>query len=132
MAPTDPAFQFFITLSVVILVLGAVYFPLWALLHKLLTPRLDNILFREPWFTRPELTNYQFCPLSLLRSLNYIYLIGWPRMAKRKRFKGFNAQMPVSKTLTWLCRVQIFMAFSGLGLAILFFGYGGIMAAFFL
>lgn len=85
---------------------------------------------REPWFQKAELTYYRFFPLSLLRSMNYIYLIGWPRMAKKKRFKGFESAIPVGKTVVVLCRAQVFMAFFGLGLAIVYFGYGGIMAVF--
>lgn len=130
MSELEPSFLLFIALSACILVLGVLYFPLWAALHKYLTPRLDDKLFREPWFQKAELTNYRFFPLSLLRSLNYIYLIGWPRMAKKKRFKGFESAIPVGKTVVMLCRAQVFMAFFGLCLAIAYFGYGGIMAVF--
>lgn len=130
MSELEPSFLFFIALSACILILGLLYFPLWAVLHKYLTPRLDDLLFREPWFQKAELTNYRFFPLSLLRSLNYIYLIGCPRMAKRKRFKGLEAVIPVGKAVVILCRAQMFMAFFGLGLAVVYFGYGGIMAVF--
>ncbi|WP_339799237.1 hypothetical protein [uncultured Marinobacter sp.] len=130
MSELEPTFLLFIMLSVGILILGLLYFPLWAALHKYLTPRLDGLLFREPWFQKSELDNYRLFPLSLLRSLNYIYLIGWPRMAKKKRFKGFDSAIPVGKTVVLLCRAQMFMAFFGLGLAIVYFGYGGIMAVF--
>ncbi len=101
--------------------IGLVYFPLWAVLHKLLPPKLDPILFREPWFQKSELVNYQFFPLSLIRSLNYSYLIAWPGMAKRRRFRGFDRNLPVSAGVVALCRIHISVAFVGTLVAIFYF-----------
>lgn len=101
--------------------IGLVYFLLWAVLHRLLPPKLDPILFREPWFKKSELVNYQFFPLSLIRSLNYSYLIAWPRMAKHRRFKGFDRNLPVSAGIIVLCKVHMSAAFLGTLVAIFYF-----------
>jgi len=102
-------------------ILSLIYFPLWAVLHKLLPPKLDPILFREPWFQKSELVNYQFFPLSLIRSLNYSYLIAWPSMAKRRRFKGLEQALPVSAVATVLCKIHMSVGCIGALIAIPFF-----------
>jgi len=98
----DSLFYAFICLMGLGAFVGLIYFSLWAILHKLLPPKLDPILFKEPWFQKSELVNYQFFPLSLIRSLNYSYLITWPSMAKRRRFKGVNLNLPISTGVTIL------------------------------
>ena len=100
---------------------GLIYFPLWAVLHKLLPPILDPILFKEPWFQKSELVNYQFFPLSLIRSLNYSYLIAWPSMAKRRRFRGVDQDLPVSAIMTTLCKIHISVGVIGTLIAIPYF-----------
>jgi len=65
----DTLFNIFLGLMGAGALVGFIYFSLWAVLHKLLPPKLDPILFREPWFQKSELVNYQFFPLSLIRSL---------------------------------------------------------------
>ena len=105
-------------------IVGVIYFPLWAVLHKLLPPKLDPILFKEPWFQKSELLNYQFLPLSLIRSLNYSYLIAWPSMAKRRRFKGLEQTLPVSTVATVLCKIHISVGLIGTLIGIFYFGIG--------
>lgn len=80
--------------------------PLWAALHHLLPSRLDPILFRKPFFKTSELLNYKFFPLSLFRSMNYIYLIALPTLAKKKRFKGFHEPLPVGLSTIIMCKVH--------------------------
>lgn len=111
--------------------IGLVYFSLWAVLHKMLPPVLDPLLFREPWFQKSELVNYQFFPLSLIRSLNYSYLLAWPDMAKRRRFKGLDRKLPVRAGVIVLCRIHISAAFSGTLVAIFYFSIA-LYALFFL
>jgi len=105
--------------------LSLIYFPLWAILHKLLPPKLDPVLFKEPWFQKSELVNYQFFPLSLIRSLNYSYLIAWPSMAKRRRFRGVDQDLPVSAIMTTLCKIHISVGVIGTLIAIPYFSIPG-------
>lgn len=88
------------------IVLMAILLPLWAALHLTLLPKLDSILFRKPFFEERELWNYQIFPLSLFRSLNYIYLIALPRLAKKKRFKSFNEPLPVGWPTVAACKLH--------------------------
>lgn len=103
---------------------AALYLTLWALLHTILPSRLDALLFRSPWFQPSELSNYQVFPLSLIRSLNYSYLVAFPGLAKRKRFRGADFELPVNPGIRFLCRVHISTGFAGavLGLAYLLTG----------
>ena len=84
----------------------AVLMPLWAAIHLTLLPKLDPILFRQPFFQPKELLNYQIFPLSLFRSLNYIYLIVCPKLAKKKRFKNFDEPLPIGRIMTMACRIH--------------------------
>lgn len=105
----------------------AIVFPLWAILHRVLS-ELDGILLREPFFKKSEQLNCQVWPLGYLKTINYIGLIAAPRYAKRVRFKGFDKQLPVSKATVLACKVQFWlMVFCGI-LGIVYFAYG----AFFL
>jgi len=117
----DTLFNIFLGLMGAGALVGFIYFSLWAVLHKLLPPKLDPILFREPWFQKSELVNYQFFPLSLIRSLNYSYLIAWPSMAKRRRFRGVDQDLPVSAIMTTLCKIHISVGVIGTLIAIPYF-----------
>lgn len=130
MGTMEPNFLALVLVISAILILGALYFPLWAILHYYLTPRLDGELFRKPFFHSSELVNYQVFPLSLLRSLNYIFLIAWPSAAKRKRFRGFSEELDLSRWVVVLCRMQIVIALAVLMLGAIFLGWGGFMAFF--
>ncbi|GGY81503.1 hypothetical protein [Marinobacter zhanjiangensis] len=130
MGTMEPNFLALVFVVCSVLVLGALYLPIWAILHQYLTPRLDGQLFRRPFFQSSELHNYQTFPLSLLRSLNYILLVGWPSIAKRRRFRGFTGKLAVSRWAVVLCRIQILLALVALVLAVAFFGWGGFMAVF--
>lgn len=125
MTNVDPVGIIFLIILLAALFLGATAYPLWFILHKMLCKKLDPILFREPYFKRQELTNYLVWPLSMIRSLNYIYLIGLPSWAKKKRFKGFNQRLPVSKVEVMACRVEVILVVLGALTFLLFFGFGG-------
>ncbi|MCH8497406.1 MAG: hypothetical protein LAT63_02925 [Marinobacter sp.] len=99
------AYLFFGIMGVAIMLM-AILFPLWTALHLTLLPKLDAILFRQPFFQERELWNYQIFPLSLLRSLNYIYLVAFPRLAKKKRFKGFDESLPISWPTIAACKLH--------------------------
>lgn len=81
---------------------------MWYVLHKLLSPRLDPILLREPYFNRAEQINYRFFPLYLVKAINYIYLVAWPTMAKKRRFKGLETPLPISNGFAAHLYISIF------------------------
>ena len=122
----NTAFNIFLGIMAAGLLIGAIFYPLWAILHRSLPKKLDNILFRKPYFSDTELVNYQFFPLSLVKSINYIYLIALPRWAKRKRFRGLDVPLPVGTTSRLLCKIQFSVGLIGLAMFFVFFGYGGI------
>lgn len=130
MTNVDPVGLIFLGILMAGLGVGATAYPLWFILHKKLTPKLDPMLFREPYFKPQELTNYLVWPLSMIRSLNYIYLIGFPQWAKRKRFKGFSESLPVSHGETLTCRVEVALVVLGALLCVAFFGFGGAVVLF--
>ena len=130
MASAQPAFIAMVTIISCTLIVGTVYVPVWAIHHHYLPSRLDGRLFKQPFFQPSELNNYRFFPLSLLRSLNYIFLIGWPSLARRRRFRGLSEEIKVSRWATVLCRVQVGLIILGLALALAFFGWGGFMTLF--
>lgn len=103
--------------------LGITVYPLWFVLHKILSKRLDSILFKEPYFKRSELSNYLVFPLSSLKSLAYIYLIAIPAWAKKKRFKGFSDPLPVSTPIIVACKIQFSLMLFGLVFAVVFFSF---------
>lgn len=120
----DMIFYLFFGLMILGGGVAVIYLALWAMLHKLLPSRLDPLLFRKPWFQPSELSSYRVFPLSLIRSLNYSYLIAFPGMAKQKRFRGMDFDLPVNPGVKILCRVHISSGFAGaaLGLAYLLTG----------
>lgn len=122
----NTAFNVFLGIVAAALLIGAIFYPLWAILHKILPKKLDKILFRKPYFKEAELYNYQFFPLSLVKSINYIYLIAFPRWAKRKRFKGLDTSLPVGTTVRILCKIQFSVGLIGLVMFFVFFAYLGI------
>lgn len=130
MSAMEPNFLAMVLIVCSALILGTIYIPVLVVLHYHLTPRLDPQLFRKPFFQASELVNYQSFPLSLLRSLNYIFLIGWPSLARRRRFREFSGKVIVSWWAVVLCRIQVGIVFAGLVLALAFFGWGGFMAVF--
>lgn len=107
-----PVFHTFLVLLFGVLVLMAGAYILWLYLHLTLCRKLDPILFREPYFRSSELINYRYWPLNALRSLNYIYLLALPAMAKKKRFNGFNLELPVGLWLKALAKVQLLLLIS--------------------
>lgn len=124
------AFNIFLGIMAAGLLVGVIFYPLWAVLHQILPKKLDRLLFRKPYFKETELINYQFFPMSLIKSINYIYLIAFPRWAKRRRFKSLNSPLPVGKMLKILCKIQFCVGLLGLVLFFVFFGYLGIAIIF--
>ncbi len=131
MSEVDPVFLIAIILCVIGLGLGATIYPLWIVLHNVLGPKLDHILFKEPYFRKSELANYVSWPLSLVKSVNYIYLIAAPGWAKRKRFKELKEPLPISRSLTVFCKIQFCLMLFGAVMFFIFFGYMGIAVYFF-
>lgn len=103
---------------------------MFTLLHSLLTNKLDPVLFRQPYFNTAELANYQIFPLSGLRSLNYSYLIAWPTMAKRRRFKALNSDIASNWLVRNLCRVHIATGILAPLICIFYFASGGYVLFF--
>ena len=130
MEGADPRFYTFFLIMMAALGFSLIFYPLWAVLHKILPARLDGILFRKPFFNQRELINYQFFPLSLVRSLNYSYLIALPALAKRKRFKYLEKNPDVGLLIKAMCIIHVTSAFLG-SLAFLgILGFGGFLFAF--
>ena len=88
-------------------------YPIWYLLHKPLTIKLDPLLFKEPYFKRSELTSCQFFPYSAIKTAIYMYLIAAPTLAKKKRFRGLQVELPVSTGIRWASRVWVFSSMLG-------------------
>jgi len=102
----DLLFYIYFGIMGVGLLVMLVLIPLWATLHHILPSKLDPILFQRPFFKSSELLNYRVFPLSLFRSLNYVYLIALPTFAKKKRFKGFNEPLPVGLSTIIMCKLH--------------------------
>lgn len=121
----DPVF-FVVSIIVILgLSLMVILFILINIMHLILTPRLDPILFNERWFTRAELAMYSAWPLSLIKSGAYMALIGFPkRMLKSKRFKGYDLDLTFKASTVIASRFCIFMALSIIFLGIAFFVIG--------
>lgn len=109
--------------GLLILVIGAIYYPLLYILHRLLSSRLDPILFKDPYFNRAEQINYRFFPLYLVKAINYIYLVAWPTMAKKRRFKGLETPLPISKALRATCIFQFSLMVFGTLVGISWFAF---------
>lgn len=127
MEGADPKFMAFLFIMLSAAVLCAVYYPLWGILHKVLPRRLDAQLFRKPFFNDAELINYRVFPLSLVKSLNYSYLIAIPGMAKRKRFKKLDEKIRVNPVIRIACIIHIWSALLGTVTFFAIFGYGGFL-----
>lgn len=125
MEGADPKFIVFLYIMLAGGALSAVYYPLWGILHKVLPRRLDAQLFRKPFFNDVELINYQAFPFSLVKTLNYSYLIAIPSMAKRKRFKKLDKRVKVNPAIRIACIIHIWSALLGTVIFFAMFGYGG-------
>lgn len=78
-------------------------------LHNALASRLDSILFKEPYFHQKELRTYVVWPLTWLKTMAYILLVTCPKLAKWKRFKGFNEALPLAWFLVVLCYIELML-----------------------
>lgn len=126
MGNIDTVFLIFIVIMAIGLLIALTLYPLWIVLHQILPKRLDAILFKEPYFQKSELVNYQCWPLSYLKSMNYIYLIAAPSLAKKKRFKGFNEPLPIGPGLRVACKLNFSLLMAGMLMFFVFFGYMGV------
>lgn len=54
-----------IVLACLIFFLSIICYPLWYILHRVLSKRLDPIMLKEPYFNRTEQFNYQFFSVVL-------------------------------------------------------------------
>jgi len=73
------------------LILGSILLLLLIVMHGFLCRLLDPILFREPWFNSTQLVMFDSWPLSYIKSMNYMFLIGFPNMTLRvSRFTNEN------------------------------------------
>jgi len=107
--------------GLLIFVIGAIYYPLLYILHRLLSSRLDPVLFKDPYFNRAEQFNYRFFPLYLVKAINYIYLVALPTMAKKRRFKGLDMPLPIGKALRATCIFQFSLMVVGTLVGIIWF-----------
>ena len=131
MSEIDPVFLIALILCAIALGLGVTVYPLWIILHNILGPKLDRILFKEPYFRKSELANYVEWPLSFVKSLNYIYLIAAPGWAKRKRFKELKEPLPIGATLKIFCKIEFCLMLFGGVMCVVFFSYLGMAVYFF-
>ncbi|WP_347332233.1 hypothetical protein [Marinimicrobium locisalis] len=113
MEDTQPLVLVGFILTLIIFAIGAIYYPVLYILHRLLSSRLDPILFKAPYFNRAEQINYRFFPLYLVKAINYIYLVAWPTMAKKRRFKGLETPLPIGKGLRATCIIQFSLMIIG-------------------
>lgn len=113
MADASPTMLAAVVMTLMIYAIGAIYFPLLYILHRLLSSRLDPMLFKDPYFNRAEQINYRFFPLYLVKAINYIYLVAWPTMAKKRRFKGLETPLPISRGLRATCIFQVSLMIFG-------------------
>lgn len=88
-------------------------YPLWYILHRVLSKRLDPLLLKEPYFNRAEQFNYQFFPLYLVKAVNYIALVAWPTLAKKRRFRGLREELPIGSSLRAVCIIQFSLMWIG-------------------
>lgn len=105
------------------LFVSLIYYPLWYFTHKSLCEKLDPILFKEPYFKKSELWNYQFYPLCAIKSGSYMYLIALPRLAKMRRFRNFEGELPVSNCMRIVSNLFIYTGIFGTIAAIAFFSF---------
>lgn len=104
-------------------VLMLIILPLWFILHRILSERLDPILLREPYFQKSEQLNCLVWPLSYWKSGIYFTLVAAPNISRRKRFKGLDEALPVGAMLTIACKVQFWLMVSGGVLGVVWFCY---------
>lgn len=122
MSDIDPIF-----FAMVIMGIGfaamAIIFPMWFILHRVLA-RFDDILLREPFFTKSEQLNCRVWPFNYWKTGIYFTLVAAPGISRRKRFKSLKEIPRVSKATVTACKLQVFlMGLCGI-LLVVFFGYG--------
>jgi len=68
-------------------------------MHKILCRLLDPILFREPWFNATQLAMFDSWPLSFIKSMQYMFLIGFPALTLK--FSSFTNKNRFTKRLSY-------------------------------
>ncbi len=87
---------------------------LWHILHIVLCKKYDKILFKQPYFRETELGVYSAWPLSLMRSMGFIGLLGMPGLFKKRRFQGI--ELDLSGELFLVILSKLFFIIFGLDL----------------
>ena len=113
MLSVDFLWTVWIVLACIGLFLILTYYPLLYILHRVLSKRLDPIMLKGPYFNRTEQFNYQFFPLYLVKAVNYIALVAWPTLAKKRRFRGAREDLPISPALRAVCIIQFTLMWIG-------------------
>ncbi len=124
----DPVF-FVVSIIVVLgLFFTVVLIVFVNIIHLILSPRLDPVLFNERWFTSAELAMFSAWPLSLIKTGIYMALVGFPkRMIKTKRFKGYDLKLSFKMPLIIVSRIYILLVLFNIFLG-LSFGIIGLYA----
>lgn len=124
----DPVLLGLVVLIATIFVIAAIVFPLWIALHHVLSPKLDGLLLREPYFRKFEQINSMVWPFNYWKTLTYICLIAAPRISKKRRFKGLDEALPVSKAAVIASKIQFWLMCSCVVMFFVYFGYGAFAA----
>lgn len=112
------------------LILIITLLPFLIVMHNMLSPRLDPILFKEPWFHPQQLIIFNSWPMSFIKSVIYMFLIAYPNYTRRKkRFKDLKEVPVVSSSIQNACKLytilHLLMVFSGI---VMFLYVGSIIA----
>lgn len=97
-------------------------------MHSSLCRQLDPLLFKEPWFKLAQLTMFDSWPLSLIKSINYMLLIGFPTLTlKTNKFHSLKLKdVPtVSSTFKIACRIYSILHITVSFIAVALFLYIG-------
>lgn len=105
----------------------ALYFPTFAWLHYQLPQRLDAQLFRAPFFSRAEQTNYRFFPLNMVKTISYIQLIAVPGWARRRRFRDLSSDVAVDYSTSILSKINFWLSVAIALYGVVYFLGGGLL-----
>jgi len=101
-------------------ILGFILVIFLIIMHNILYPRLDPILFKEPWFNPAQLEMFSAWPLSLIKTVIYMFLIAYPNLIrKKKRFKNLKEVPPVEPNIKIACKIYttLHLMFVSIGVA---------------
>lgn len=117
----------FFSLMFVVLGLALTNGVLWIILHNLLYKKMDQILFIEPYFSHFELEAYSSWPLSMIKTMIYLFLITAPEFSRKRRFKGFTQELSVSMPIRLASAICVSLLFLTALCGVLLFLYGGFL-----